>query len=395
MKNYLHTLPYFLIFLLAHISPKSYSQCLCSDGAPATAEVHTLTVDSITAINSTIDFPKFNPATGTLFCLQLSSNITTVINLDLYNKENFDVTYRLESFRRSQFTGPGGFFSTTSSPTKSYGPYLLGPVDPVGTGDEIQIGPDTVFNSLLTQTNYNSNMSLYMGTGNVSFGYLNTSTTTLLQGSSNYDLFVRAYTRFNASLTYYWCPNSLLATNIKNFSAIKKDKNILLKWATENTNSGNAYEIEFSHDGRSFNSISQMDPKDNNLKQHEFQFHPSQSGSNKLYFRIKQIDAFGKVTYSPIRIVDMNDNSAAGFIVYPNPVSRKVSMQFDRSLNGNYIIELTSLAGQVMYNRNITLNNSSNVQFDLTNPPPAGIYYLKITDTKSKLSYTNKLFIKG
>jgi hypothetical protein len=216
------------------------------------------------------------------------------------------------------------------------------------------------------------------------------------QGGINYTYQIVSKYWGAFSLTYYWCPSIVLATNIKNFSAYKKDKTVLLKWVIEDKTPGTTYEIEYSRDGNSFSSISQTDTKDKvgNTTQHELEYAAGASSSGKLYFRIKQIDARGKVTYSAIRIVDMNENSVAGFIVYPNPVARKVSMQFDRNLNGNYVIEVTNLAGQIMYNRTIKLNNSSNIQFELTNPPPSGMYYLKITDIKSKLSYSNKLIIQ-
>lgn len=69
-------------------------------------------------------------------------------------------------------------------------------------------------------------------------------------------------------------------------------------------------------------------------------------------------------------------------------------MVFDRNLNGNYVVEITNVAGQILYNRNMKLNNSNTVQFELTNPPPSGMYYLKLVDTKSKLHYSNKLIIQ-
>jgi hypothetical protein len=397
MKNYLHTLPYFLIFfLLAGVQSKTYSQCTCPDGDPINTVVYTQSIDSITAITSTIDFPKFDPSIGTLYCFQLASTVTTVTNLHLYNYESSNKIYQLESFRRSQFTGPGGFFSSITSPTKNYGPYDLAPADPVGTADEIHIGPDTMFNSRFTSTNFSSGLTNYMGTGNVGFTYLNTSTTTLTQGSSNMDLVVRGYTRLNVTMTYNWCPNALLATNIKNFVAYKKDDNILLKWVTENKTAGTRYEVQYSNNGTKFTGIGRIDNNDinSNSTQHEFQYSNGSSADKKIFFRIKEIDALGKVSYSPIRIVNTNEISAAEFVVYPNPVSRKVAMQFDRMLNGNYLVEVTSLAGQVVYNRNIQVHNSSNLQFELNSQPPSGTYYLRITDIKTKLSYSNKLIVQ-
>lgn len=397
MKNYLHILPYFLIFfLLAGVQPKTYSQCLCPDGEPINTLVHTQTFDSITAINTSIDFPKFDPSIGTLYCFQLASTVTTVTNLHLYNFESVNQIYQLESFRRSQFTGPGGFFTSVTSPIKNYGPYDLAPADPIGTADEVHIGPDTMFNSRYNSTNFSSSLSQYMGSGNVTFTYLNTSTTTLTQGSSNMDLIVRGYTRLTATITYNWCPMALLATNIKNFTAYKKDKIVALKWLTENTSPGTKYEIQFSGNGSNFTKIGEIDPKDisGNATQHEFQYGATNLAYGKTFFRIKQTDANGKVSYSAIRIVNIAEASAAEFIVYPNPVSRKVSMQFDRNMNGNYIVEVTSFAGQVVYKRNVQLHNNNNLQFEFSNPPPSGIYYLKITDSKTKLSNSNKLFIQ-
>lgn len=88
---------------------------------------------------------------------------------------------------------------------------------------------------------------------------------------------------------------------------------------------GTSYEMEFSQDGINFKNIGQTDPGDiaGATSQHQFQYQPGTTGSGKLYFRIKQVDAQGKVTYSPIRTVNMNENATAGFIVYPNPVSKK------------------------------------------------------------------------
>jgi hypothetical protein len=188
----------------------------------------------------------------------------------------------------------------------------------------------------------------------------------------------------------------VLATNIKNFSAYKKDNAVLLKWITDNNTPGTNYKVEFSTDGNNFISVGQLDPNDltGASTQHEFQYAPGNSTSGKIYFRIKQTDAQGKITYSAVRSVNLNDGEAGGFVIYPNPVDRKVSMQFDRALSGNYLIEVTNLSGQIMYNRTMRLSNANNLQFEMGIPPPSGVYYLKVTDAKTRLSYSKKLIIR-
>jgi hypothetical protein len=393
MKNYLHTLPYFLLFLvLAYIPPKTYGQCTCSGGAPATPLTYYVSLDTTDAPSSLINFPKFNPSIGILSCITFKDTLSLISTSDVINTASVPVTYRFLLSVTNDIDGPG--VSINESATRNYGPTLL-----TQAGDSAArtiYGPDTLFKYSTHSTSTGSVASYLGSTGNVSFVYTVNGGLISTQGGINYTYQIVSKYWGGFSLTYYWCPNLVLATNIKNFEAYKKDNAVLLKWVTENRTQGTGYKIEYSLDGNNFINIGETDPNDitGATTRHEFQYAPGSSASGKVYFRIKQVDAQGIVTYSPIRTVDMNANSAAGFTIYPNPIERKVSMQFDRSLNGNYLIEVTNLAGQVMYNRNIKLTNSNNVQFEMSNPPPSGMYYLKITDTKSKLSYCNKLLIR-
>lgn len=393
MKNYLHTLPYFLLFLvLAYIPPKSYAQCLCSGGDPATPLTYYYKLDTSNGASATISFPKFDPAVGILSCVRFNDTLSLVTISEVINMSPFAVTYRFLLNVTNNITGPG--ISISESATRNYGPTVL--AGSGSGGDRTTYGPDTLFELDAHQTNTSSVASYLGSTGNVDFVYTVNGGLISQQGGIDYIHQISSKYWGGFRLTYYWCPNLVLATNIKNFSAYKKDRAVLLKWVTDNKTPGSSYEIEYSIDGNNFSGIGKADSKDiaGNTTQHEFQYAAGTTASGKIYFRIKQIDAQGKVSYSSIRIVDMNENSAAGFIVYPNPVERNISMQFDRSLNGNYVVEVTNLAGQVMHHRNIKLNNVNNVQFELTNPPPSGMYYLKLTDSKSKLSYSNKLIIR-
>lgn len=393
MKNYIHTLSYFLLlFLLTSVPRSSFAQCTCSGGDPATPLTYYYVLDTTDAPTSTITFPKFNPSTGILSCIRFRDTLSLVSTSDVINTASVPVSYRFLLSVTNDISGPG--VSVNESATRNYGPTLLAQAG--DAGDRTVYGPDTLFKHSTHSTSA-SNMASYLGSsGNVNFNYTVNGGLISTQGGINYTYQIVSKYWGAFSLTYYWCPNMLLATNIKNFSASKKDNGVVLKFVTENKEPGVNYEIEYSLDGINFTSIGQADSKDinGNATQHEFQYSPGANASGKVYFRVKETDAQGKVNYSPIRTVNMNENSAAGFIIYPNPVDRKVSIQFDRNLSGNYIVEVTNLAGQIMYNRNIKLNNTNNVQFEMNNPPPSGMYYLKITDSKSKLSFSNKLIIR-
>lgn len=392
MKNFLHALPYFLLFLvLAYIPPKSYSQCSCSGGDPATPLTYYYTLDTTDAPSSTLSFPKFDPTIGILSCVRFMDTLSLISTSNVMNTATVDISYKFLLNVTNNIAGPG--ISVNESAIRNYGPTLLTQTGDIG--DHAAYGPDTLFKYSI-HSNSSSSIASYLGsTGNVNFVYTVNGGLISTQGGINYLYQIASKYWGGFSLTYYWCPSIVLATNIKNFVAYKTDEAILLKWVTENRVAGTQYKIEHSLDGNNFSPIGETKPDElNGSTQHEFQYVPGTVRSGKMYFRIKQIDAQGKVTYSPIRIVDLNENAAAGFIIYPNPVSRKVSMQFDRSLNGNYLIEVTNMAGQIVYNKNLQIQNSNMVQFEMSNPPTSGMYYLKMIDTRRKLSYSHKLIIQ-
>ena len=393
MKNYLQTIPYiFILLLLTQVPRPTFAQCTCEGGNPATPITYFYTLDTTDAPSSTITFPKFNPSTGILGCVTFRDTLSLISTSDVINTASVPVSYRFLLSVTNDIDGPG--ISVNESAARTYGPTLL--AESGAAGDRTIYGPDTLFKFSKHSTSSASVASYLGASGNVSFIYTVNGGLISTQGGINYTYQIVSKYWGAFSLTYYWCPNSVLATNIKNFSAFKKDQNVYLKWITDNKTPGTTYEIEYSTDGTHFTSIGNVDPLSitGNTTQHEFQYSTGTSQNKKLYFRIKERDPQGKISYSAIRTVSMNDNTLAGFVIYPNPIVRNVSMQFDRSLTGNYVVEVTNLAGQVVHNRNMKLHNASIVQFDLVNPPPSGVYYLKITDVRTRISYSNKLIIK-
>jgi hypothetical protein len=266
----------------------------------------------------------------------------------------------------------------------------------MGTLDEVHIGPDTVFNGLYSEKYYGGGGN-YIGAGNVAFDYLNTSTTTLLDGSSNYDLFVRGYTRMSVRLSYYWCPTLILAANIKNFAAMRSNGQVNLNWMVVNEDANNTYELQVSHNGRNFNAVKKFNAVNTieGAAVYQYQYLPDQAAaSGKIYFRLKQVGADGKATYSVVRFVEaVKETKPNAVTVYPNPAKGQVSVQFGKTLNGNYKVELINLTGQVVYQRMHRMNNTNSILFDIPGTP-AGIYYLRARNTGGNETFTSKLTVQ-
>ncbi len=364
-----------VIFLVAAIIPRnSLSQpCSCAGGDPMDSVVHTVNLDSVTLFFTNVLFPKFNPAIGSLTCVSMKANVLTISSLRIANREAFTVDYELDYSRNSIVTGPG--INSTISASKHYGPYTLGPVGAPDT--VVYVGPDTIFNNSF-QTDVTSNVVPYLGaTGNVTLSYGNTYGYTWWQGSNNSGLDVATFSRISLRLTYYWCPNAVLPTGIRNFSAIRKDRKVQLQWLTENEIASNSYSIEFSRNGSDFKAAGTMNATGIGTRNYQFQYNAA-SETGRIFFRIKQQDARGKSRYSAVKSVSFNENGVLNPSVHPNPARRSVYVQFESIQSGILQIDLVNASGQVLENSRFNANKLNNLQLNFNKQYASGMYWLRI-----------------
>lgn len=368
---------------------KTHAQCTCSDGSTPDSLEYTNYHDSIIATNTVISFPQFDPAMGILRCIKLSDTVTTVVSYNLQNDLSYPEVYNFEAFRRSQFTGPGGFFSSITSPPKNYGPYSLAAKDSLG--DNVDIGPDTVFNKRY-QEQYGSSDPAFYGTGTVNFNYLTTSTFTILTGSDNAIFKLRAYTRLFVRLVYYWCPSSILATHISGFNAFLKDNNIIIEWFVNDPDKTEKYEIETSRDGRVFENLGEGNSVNSGaVAKHNYLYNVNKNFAGNLFFRIKKTGYSGKILYSDIRSVAINKDINAKYSLYPNPSVSGVNIQFAKNTGGNYEVILVNTTGQKIFEKKYSLNQDGSINIEWPQKPVPGIYYLKVKDLKTSFEETARL----
>ncbi|MDE3212732.1 MAG: choice-of-anchor E domain-containing protein [Bacteroidota bacterium] len=372
----------------------SVAQCTCADGSTPSSITYSQYFDSITTTNSTITFPQFDPSIGQLTCLNLGDTVTTIVNYNLENDLDTATSYMFETYRRSQFTGPNSFFSSVISAPKDYGPYLLGPYDTSSTADQVNVGPDTVFyNNVHNQ--YTSSIAGFLGTGTVSFNYLTTSTFTILTGSDNAIIKLRAFTRLNVDLTYYWCPYAILGTNFTSFVLSQNGRDAVADWQVANFQPSTQYVLEVSTDGRNFQELSPGTPMENGTTaQFKENYTPAEGYSGYLFFRIKQTDPTGKYAYSSVKSLLFDQGARQiGMSFYPNPAVSGIQLQFLKNYGGNYLVEIINDAGQVIFTKNYSMTGPSSVNIQWPRKPAPGLYFLKVLDLNRSVQQVERLQI--
>jgi hypothetical protein len=386
---------YIVCILLLCLVPskKIFSQCMCSDGSTPDSIAYEQYFDSIIATNSTIAFPQFDPAIGALSCIKLSDIVTTVVNYNLQNNLTDTESYNFETYRRSQFTGPNGFLASVTSPPKQYGPFNLDPYDSTGVdpNDAISVGPDTTFNKKRFQK-YVSPSAAYYGTGTVNFDYLTTSTFTILTGSDNAIIKLQAYTRLDVTLTYYWCPFSVLATRITNFNTMLEDKSVIVNWQLHNREGTDKCEIEMSKNGKDFTDLGEgISTSSGDVANYKYIYNVDDNFQGNLFFRVKRTDYSGRYTNSEIHSVAVSKNHTANYSLYPNPSITGVNIQFLKNTGGDYEVELINPYGQATYKKKYSLNASGSINIEWSRKPAPGMYYIKVKDLKDNTEQIERL----
>lgn len=393
MKTNLHQLISVAALLLAVNMPlATKAQCLCEDGVAPTALTYSYVLDTTNAPSSAITFPKFDPAIGVLTCVSFADTLSLIASSEVTNTASVPVTYRFLLNVTNDFSGPG--VSINESATRNYGPTLLAANG--SSGDRTIYGPDTLFKNSSHTTKSSSVVGYLGGSGDVTFNYTVNGGLISTQGSINYTYQIVSRYWGSFSLTYFWCPNLVLSTNIKNFAAVKSNKNVDLTWIVNNNLTSNTYEIQVSTNGREFmrigNAETSVASSGANAK-YAYQYNPNQIVTGQLFFRIRQTDAAGKVSYSPVKTLNLDTPAANAFTSFPNPAVDKVSLQFDALLNGDYTVDVTNQAGQTILSRGMKLKNASLINLNLGSNRPSGVYYVRVKKVANGQVFTNKILI--
>ncbi len=107
--------------------------------------------------------------------------------------------------------------------------------------------------------------------------------------------------------------------------------------------------------------------------------------SDKLYYRLKQIDFDGNSQYSKTITVDAQ--IIFGVNIYPNPFSTNLTLTIN-SNNSNHScnFQLLEITGRLLFEKNYTLvSNQSTIDISEHKMLNPGIYFIKITIGKKSI----------
>ena len=184
--------------------------------------------------------------------------------------------------------------------------------------------------------------------------------------------------------------SQLLPVEILDFSVRREQSIVVLNWSTSSEINNDGWEIERSLDAENFEQIDYMSGAVNSTIVQNYNYQDKTPFTAKSYYRLKQKDLDGSVTYSPILNVPAIEVSYGDLTVYPNPVNHEFSITHLGQLEDLSSIVVLNSLGQIVQNYQIDGDvDPINQTFQWNTDLSPGIYQLIGTQVNSRTFISN------
>lgn len=168
-----------------------------------------------------------------------------------------------------------------------------------------------------------------------------------------------------------------LPVTLVSFTAVQNGENIKLSWQTSHENNNDYFEIERSENGVNFFSIGKEENQLSGVLLQFYEYFDPVPEGLILYYRLKQVDRDGTVSFSPIITVNIHQEHRKN--VYPNPGTGVYRVINNTPITSFRIINSTGRIIQSNY-----LEGINEFEIDISSEP-AGIYFLEITEGNQRM----------
>lgn len=256
----------------------------------------------------------------------------------------------------------------------------------VGTGGTaynynlfIQYGPQET--GTISNGNASTKLAIFNGTG---WSYLGAGATANIASNPQVASITNISNFFGASVALALTDNvSPLPVALLTLSGKQEKNNVILSWTTATELQNLGFEIEKSEDGMVFSPIGFIKGAgvSSGLIDYQFtDFNALNSGIQKLYYRLKQLDENGAYHYSNIITVSLQPTINIGLSVSPNPFSSELILATSGNTQGEANVSVSDLSGKVIFTHSQTItSDSTEIKLDQLNNLQSGVYLLTYT----------------
>ncbi|MEP6676743.1 MAG: M36 family metallopeptidase [Ferruginibacter sp.] len=135
------------------------------------------------------------------------------------------------------------------------------------------------------------------------------------------------------------------------FYAGQVGNQVTLDWKTVSEINVKNFTVEWSSNGINWSSLGDITAQNRNSNSYNFLHANPVSGNN--YYRIKMNDIDGHFTYSPVRIINLQNKGVPMLVLVPNPVNSDAMLYFSKDINARSI-SIYNAAGSLVRQISVT-----------------------------------------
>jgi hypothetical protein len=170
-----------------------------------------------------------------------------------------------------------------------------------------------------------------------------------------------------------FAPMSILPVTFVNFYVSIENEKVKISWSTATETNNNHFEIERSIDGMNWSTIAVVAAVGNSNSVNNYSHTDKKINTTLTYYRIKQIDLDGGLTYTSVKSVSGGKTNSTEITVSS---SNNISIAFN-SVQSNIVVKIWTVNGQAMHQQ--TFNQSAYISFRLNNAM-RGVYVVQVID---------------
>lgn len=171
-----------------------------------------------------------------------------------------------------------------------------------------------------------------------------------------------------------------LTVNLVNFTGKNiNDKKSLLSWTTLGEKSIDHFDVQRSGSNTDFTTIGTVKWNGTTSKPSNYNFIDNFPGDGNNYYRLKEVDKNGNVSYTQVVLVRFNFKRIS---IYPNPARDKIYItNNDNFSKGKSIsVQLLDFAGKMLCKQESKTNNAGILTFNIPPTIVNGMYLLIVTN---------------
>jgi len=218
-----------------------------------------------------------------------------------------------------------------------------------GNGGTIRTESYTFMTSFNPAIDPNGDFRSWIGTplGDIGPGETVWTTFAIIAGASLTELETYAIQADEKSVSLGWTTNSILPVELTSFTAVDKNGQVVLNWATATELNNQMFEIERRSSEGQYLTIGYVEGYGTTTEPKEYSFIDNSSLAGTFFYRLKQIDFGGRYEYSDE--IEVEVTGPLSFELeqnYPNPFNPSTVIKYSIPEGGFVNLDVYNLLGE-------------------------------------------------